>query len=424
MPSLWEATADPVPSHPALADEARADVAIIGAGYTGLSAALQIAADGRRAVVLEADTVGWGASGRNGGLVSGKFRVPFHAVAATYGHEQARRLHRTGKQAVGFVEEMISEHGIASAGFRMCGYVTAAHSAQALAAQRIATEWLASALGDTSSRLCTTEEVAAETGSSTYLGGVLHSAAGSLHPLNYVRGLASAAVGRGARIFERSPAMRVTRDGAEFRVETPHGSVRTRQLVIATNAYSGREAATGNLRRRFIPFRSAIIATAPLSGDALKTILPKGRVVADTRRLLRWYRLVDGRLVFGGRGALGQEDSQVAFDRLAADMAAAFPQLAGARIDYRWSGLVAMTMDQLPHVGQLEDGMFFAAGYNGTGVAMASLMGRYLAMLTRGDTPELGVIGRPLAPIPLHALTMPAVKLVTAWYQLLDALGR
>jgi glycine/D-amino acid oxidase-like deaminating enzyme len=424
MPSLWEATADPAPSHSPLVDEVRADLAIIGAGYTGLSAALQIAADGRRAVVLEADTVGWGASGRNGGLVSGKFRVPFHAVAATYGQEEAARLHRTGKQAVGFVEEMIGEHGIASAGFRMCGYVTAAHSAQALAAQRIATKWLASALGDTSSRLCAAHEVAAETGSSAYLGGVIHTAAGSLHPLNYVRGLASAAVERGVRIFERSPATRVSRDGSEFRVETPHGSVVARQLIAATNAYSAREPATGNLRRRFIPFRSAIIATAPLPGEVLKTILPNGRVVADTRRLLRWYRLVDGRLVFGGRGALGQEDSQVAFDRLAADMAAAFPQLDGVTIDYQWSGLVAMTMDQLPHVGELEDGVFFAAGYNGTGVAMASLMGRYLAMLTRGETPELGVIGRPLAPIPLHAFTKPVVKLVTAWYQLMDALGR
>ena len=424
MSSLWEATADRAPPHPALADEVRADVAIIGAGYTGLSTALQIAADGRGAVVLEADTVGWGASGRNGGLVSGKFRVPFHAVAAAYGQEEARRLHRTGKQAVAFVEETIREHGIASAGFRMCGYVTAAHSAQALAAQRSATEWVAGTLGDTSSRLCTREEVAAETGSSTYLGGVLHSAAGSLHPLNYVRGLASAAVGRGVRIFESSPATRLTRDGAGFRIETPQGSVRARQVVAATNAYAVREPATGNLRRRFIPFRSAIIATAPVSRDALDTLLPKGRVVADTRRLLRWYRLVDGRLVFGGRGAFGQEDSQVAFDRLAADMATAFPQLAGATIDYRWSGLVAMTIDQLPHVGQLDDGVYFAAGYNGTGVAMASLMGRYLAMLTRGETPELGVIGRPLAPIPLHAFTMPAVKLVTAWYQLLDALGR
>ncbi len=424
MPSLWEATADPAPSYPELGDDVLADVAIVGAGYTGLSAALQIATDGRRAVVLEADTIGWGASGRNGGLVSGKFRVPFHVVAAAHGPEAARRLHRTGKQAVQSVEQLIAEHGISSAAFKMCGYLTAAHSAQALAAQRTATEWLTRELGDTSSRLCSAEEVAAETGSATYVGGVLHSAAGSLHPLNYARGLARAAAQRGVRIFERSPATRLRRDAAEFRVETAHGAVRARQLILATNAYSARQPATGMLRRRFIPFRSAIIATVPLSGGVLKTILPKDRVVADTRRLLRWYRIVDGRLVFGGRGALGQEDSQPAFNRLAADMATAFPQLAGVKIDYQWSGLVAMTMDQLPHVGELEDGVFFAAGYNGTGVAMSSQMGRYLSMLTRGEMPELGLLGRPLAPIPLHAFTKPAIKIVTAWYQLLDALGR
>lgn len=422
--SLWEATADPASSHPAVAGEVRADVAIIGAGFTGLSAALHIAADGRQAVVLEADRVGWGASGRNGGLVSGKFRIPFHVVAATHGLEEARRLHRTGKQAVATVEELIGEHGIASAGFSMAGYVTAAHNAQALAAQRTASEWLASALGDTSSGLLTSEETAAETGSATYVGGVLHTAAGGLHPLNYVRGLARAAAARGVRIFEGSAATRVRRDGAEFRVETAQGSVRAPQLILATNAYSARQAATDTLRRRFVPFRSAIIATAPLSDELRRTILPNGRVAADTLRLLRWYRMADNRLVFGGRGAFGQEDSQPAFARLAADMATTFPALAGVKIDYQWSGLVAMTMDQLPHVGRLEDGVFFAAGYNGTGVAMSSLMGRHLAALTRGEKPELGLVGRPLAPIPLHALTVPGVKIVTAWYQLLDALGR
>jgi glycine/D-amino acid oxidase-like deaminating enzyme len=148
-PSLWEATADPAPSHPALIDEVRADVAIVGAGFTGLSAALQIAKDGRRAVVLEADTVGWGASGRNGGLVSGKFRVPLHVVASMHGREEARRLHCTGKQAVETVADLIDKHGIGSADFKMSGYVTGAHSPQAFVAQRAATEWLATALGDT-----------------------------------------------------------------------------------------------------------------------------------------------------------------------------------------------------------------------------------------------------------------------------------
>jgi gamma-glutamylputrescine oxidase len=424
VPSLWEATADPLPGHPALTDEVRADVAIVGAGFTGLSAALQIAKDGRRAVILEAESVGWGASGRNGGLVSGKFRVPFHVVDAMHGREEARRLHHIGKQAVQTVAELIDEHGIGSANFQMTGYVTAAHSAQAFAAQRFATEWLADALGDTSSRVLDRDEVAAEIGSSTYVGGVLNAAAGCLHPLNYVRGLARAAIKLGVQIFEDSAATSVRCEGPDLRVNTTHGSVRARQLILATNGYSSRQAATKGVRSRIIPFRSAIVATAPLSDAARNCILPNGRVAADTRRLLRWYRIVGDRLVFGGRGAFGQQDSEVAFNRLVRDMIHAFPELDGAKIDYRWSGLVAMTLDQLPHIGELEDRVFFAAGYNGTGVAMSSFLGRQLAALARGERLQLGLIGRPLRPIPLQTFVTPAVRTITRWYQLLDAIGR
>ena len=266
MPSLWEATADPAPRHSALMNDVRADVAIIGAGFAGLSAALQIAKDGRRSVVLEADAVGWGASGRNGGLVSGKFRVPFDAVDARHGREAARRLHHVGKQAVETVAELIGQHGISSAGFKLSGYVVAAHSVAALKAQRTATEWLANALGDTSSRVLDREEIKAETGSSRYVGGVLNPTAGSLHPLNYVRGLARSAAAHGVQIFENSPVTRIERDGADIRIETAHGALRARQLILTTNAYSGRHFATKVLLRRIIPFRSAIVATAPLSG--------------------------------------------------------------------------------------------------------------------------------------------------------------
>jgi gamma-glutamylputrescine oxidase len=423
-PSFWEATADPAGSYPTLTDEVRADVAVVGAGYTGLSAALQIAKDGARAVVLEADSVGWGASGRNGGLVSGKFRVPLHVVDAMHGREEARRLHHIGKQAIETVVGLLDEHGISSANLKMSGYVTAAHSAQAFAAQRTATEWLVGALGDTSQRLLDRDEVAAEVGSSTYVGGALNAAAGCLHPLNYVRGLARAAAKVGVQIFENSAAMSVQREGPDFRIDTSRGSVRARQLILATNGYSARQAATRSLRQRIIPFRSAIIATAALSDAVRKRILPNARVASDTRRLLRWYRIVGDRLVFGGRGAFGQEESEVAFNRLARDMTRAFPELDGVKIDYRWSGLVAMTMDQLPHAGELDGGVFFAAGYNGTGVAMSSFLGRQLAALTRGEKLHLGLIGRPLKPIPMQPFVTPAVRTVTGWYQLLDAIGR
>ena len=162
--------------------------------------------------------------------------------------------------------------------------------------------------------------------------------------------------------------MVLQREGPDIRVATSQGTVRARQLILATNGYSARQPLTRSLRQRLIPFRSA--------------------------------------------------------NRLARDMMGAFPELDGVKIDYRWSGLVAMTMDQLPHAGELEDRVFFAAGYNGTGIAMSSFLGRQLAALTRGEKLQLGLIGRPLKPIPLQAFVTPAVRTVTGWYQLLDAIGR
>ncbi|MGZ9058821.1 MAG: NAD(P)/FAD-dependent oxidoreductase, partial [Burkholderiaceae bacterium] len=163
--SLWLTTANPAPQLPALDRDIQTDVAIVGAGYTGLVAAHHLARAGVACAILEANDAGWGASGRNGGLVSGKFRVPFHVVDKAHGRDEARRLHRVGKQAIETVADLVREHDITSADFRMAGYVTAAHSAHALQAQRSATEWLADALGDTSSHMLDRAEVAAETGS-------------------------------------------------------------------------------------------------------------------------------------------------------------------------------------------------------------------------------------------------------------------
>lgn len=422
--SLWAATAVAAPRFPKLDRDVQADVVIVGGGFTGLSAAHHIAKDGRRPVVLEAKTVGWGASGRNGGLVSGKFRVPFHEVAARHGRDAALRLYRTGHEAVDIVEELVQELGIDASRFTRSGYITAAHTERALEAQRVAVEWLRTELGDTESHILTREQVATELGAQGYVGGSLNTAAGCLHPLNYVRGLAAGVAARGIEVFEESPVVRVGQEGSGILVETPQAFVRAKQIVIATNAYSDLTGATAPFATSLVPFRSAIIATTPLSDNLRSTVLPSLRVAADTKRLLRWYRMVDGRLVFGGRGAFGKSDSEAAFRRLQKEMEAVFPQLTGQSIEFKWSGLVAMTPDQLPQIGRLDNGPFYAMGYNGTGVALSSLMGRYLAQLTRGEAPDLGLLGRPLRTIPFYPLSVPAVRIVTGYYQLLDALGR
>jgi glycine/D-amino acid oxidase-like deaminating enzyme len=423
--SLWTATAASSARHPRLEGDLQADIVVVGAGFTGLSAALHCARDGRFPVVLEAETVGHGASGRNGGLVSGKFRVPFHVVAAGHGREAARRLYEIGKEAVDCVEELVDRHGVTGAGFSKTGYITAAHTLRALEGQKTALEWLRTEVGDASSRLLTAGDVAEELGTSVYVGGSFNPAAGALHPLNYVRGLAEAAVRSGVGVYENSPVSRVASSPDGVVVETPGGTVRARQIIYATNGYSTATPATAALKTRVIPFRSAIIATAPLSDNLRRSVLPSGRVAADTKRLLRWYRIVDDRMVFGGRGSFGRDERQSAYDGLRDNMESIFPQLAGQPIAYSWSGLVAMTLDYLPHVGQLDARSFYAMGYNGSGVAMSSLMGRYLAAITRGDSPNLGLISsRRFAPIPFYPLQAPAVRAASAWYQLLDALGR
>jgi glycine/D-amino acid oxidase-like deaminating enzyme len=334
-------------------------------------------------------------------------------------------MYEIGHEAVDCVEELTDTLGIEDAGFSRCGYVTAAHNDAALAGQRTAIDWLRAEAGDTGSRMLSRAEVAQELGSAFYVGGSFNAHAAALHPLNYVRGLARAATARGIAIHEDSAVTRTGREDGRVVLETATGRVRARQVIFATNGYSDLTPASASLKPRVIPFRSAIIATEPLSDNLRRLILPTGRVAADTRRLLRWYRMVGDRLIFGGRGAFGKTDSEAAFRTLRANMAEIFPELADQPIACRWSGLVAMTMDYLPHIGRLDENTFYAVGFNGSGVAITSLMGRQLAAISRGETPDLALLGaRAFPPIPFYPLTSPAVRVVTAWYRLLDGLGR
>lgn len=421
-PSLWAATATSAQTFPMLEGDHKADLVIVGGGFAGLSAALHAVQKGISCIVLEAHHTGFGGSGRNGGLVSGKFRASFQAVMAAHGREAALQLHAFGKKAVDCVERLVGEFNIADARFSRSGYITAAHSPAAMQGLRSAVEWLEMVAGDRSSTLLNAEETAAAMGTRTYLGGVFNAYAGQIHPLNYVRGLARAASGKGAQIFEQTP-VRVVQDSANgVTVTTDRGRVAAKQILIATDAYSNLTSATKQLARSIVPFRSSIIATAPLSDNIASSILPRGTVAADTKRLLRWYRKFDNRLIFGGRGAFDQDDSPKAFGRLYRQMQEIFPQVEGQKIDFRWSGLVAMTLDYLPHIIRKSDRVTVAAGFNGSGVAAATYAGACAADLLTGGTPDLGIL-QSLAfnPIPAHGFIDPGVRMVTAYYQLLDA---
>lgn len=424
-PSLWRATARPLRELPALAGDTQADVAIIGAGYTGLSAAHHLAQSGLSPIVLEANQPGWGASGRNGGVITAKFRLSFPAIAAAHGRDMAKRMYDIAHEATDIVAELVDAHGIDDADLTRSGQVKAAHNHETLAYAVKEADWLRAELGDTTMSVLDADQVREETGSAGFVGGVLNAGSGGIHPLNYLHGLAEGVTKRGIAIHGGTPALRLRREGSGVLVETPGGTVRAKQAIIATNSYSDLTSATSKLQRTLIPFRSAIIATERLSPNLAASVMPTRRTYTETKRMMRWFRMVDDRVVFGGRGAFGKAGSPAAFRALHKAMVGIFPQIADVPLAFSWSGLVAMTLDSVPHVGRVDDRVMVAMGYNGAGVAMSSLMGRYLAGFARGERPDVGLLDASrMRRVPFYPLREPAVRAVAGWYQFLDAIGR
>ncbi|MGY4231490.1 gamma-glutamylputrescine oxidase [Bradyrhizobium sp. USDA 4449] len=423
--SLWEATAEPARDLAVLSGEQQADVVIIGAGYTGLSAAHHIAKSGLAPIVLEANRPGWGASGRNGGVITAKFRLSFREIDAVHGRAMAKRMYEIAHESTDMVEELVSEFGITSANLTRTGQVRAAHNETTLKAAIDEANWMTREMGSAEVRILDKRGVRDETGSDNFVGGVLNPGSGGIHPLNYLRGLADGVARRGVPIFQESPVTKLRRDKDGIIAETPQGAVRARQAIIATNSYSDLTGATAKMQRTLIPFRSALIATEKLPRNLAGKLMPTGRTYTETKRMMRWFRMVDNRVVFGGRGAFGKQDSQSAFDALRRAMVGIFPDLADVTLAYKWSGLVAMTLDSVPHIGRLDDRTLVSMGYNGAGVAMSSLMGRYLAAYVRGESPDMGLLDvSRMKAIPFYPLREPAVRMVAGWYQFLDAIGR
>ncbi len=409
-----------------LARDVQTDVAIVGAGYSGLAAAYALARRGVPCVVLDANPVGWGASGRNGGVVSSKFRVSFPAIAARHGLEVAKTMHRLAHDGVRAVESLVDEFGIAHAEFERTGSLRAAHSERALAACVAEADWVRSALGDRSMKALTRAQTEQETGSAGFVGGVLSEDAGTILPLEYVLGIARGLAQRGVPIHESTPVVAIeharNRPGAVLR--TPAATVHAKQVIVATNAYSDLSPATAAYRRELVPFRSAMIATERLPAELDAKLMTKRRSYTETRRMMKWFRRADGRMLFGGRDAFGKEGQDTGFEALRRAMVALFPDLAGIGIAFRWSGYVGMTFNALPHVGRSDETTVFCLGYNGAGIAMASLVGQHAAALALGEKPDLALLAQDgLRPVPFHSLRAPGVRLVAAWYQFLDAMG-
>lgn len=397
----------------------RTDVAVIGGGYTGVSAARTLARRGLDVTVLEAETLGWGASTRNGGFVLPGFKLGAGALLRRFGLERARALYDASRESLRFVERLIADEGIACE-LRRCGHVSLAYRPPHYRRLAESRELLERAFTHATT-LVPVERLSEVIGSRLYHGALLDPEAWCLHPAKFFWGLASAAHHAGARLLEHVPVRSIRRVADGFALEAGGRELRARELIVATNGYSG--PAHPALRRRIIPLGSYLIATAPLGDLLAEALIPAARVLSDTKNLLYYFRLSeDRRLLFGGRVAFGPTTPAESARHLAAGMRAVFPQLRDVAVEYTWSGNVAFTRDQLPHAG-VWDGVHYALGYCGHGVAMATYLGDRLgATLTgHGDLLPFSDLGFP--PIPLYDGRPWFLPLVGAWYRVVDRLG-
>jgi glycine/D-amino acid oxidase-like deaminating enzyme len=421
LQSLWSVTAPPGPECARLAAAEKTQVAIVGAGYTGLAAALHLAEAGVDVVVLESRDVGECASGLNGGQVIPGVKHDPDTLETLFGVQAGGRLIKTVAAGPDLVFGLIERLKIPCDAMRG-GWIQPATSDAALEqqTQRVAQWQRRGAPVEMLSRA----QVAQLTGSARYLGGLFDRRGGTVQPLSYVRGLARAALGAGVRLYTRSAALRLAREGGGYRIETAGGSVSAPRVIIATNAYTG--PLTGPLRRSIVRVPSFQVATVPIPERLRRTILPGGQSASDTWRLLRYFRVdTSGRLVMGTRGTFATAPTTHGVRHHYRAVAEIYPQLAGLGFDYHWGGFVAMTPDHLPHLHELSPGLTAGLGYNGRGVAMATVMGGLLARWALGETAaELGFPVTPVRPVPLHAFSGIGVRATIQYLRLADALSR
>ena len=405
----------PAPARGPVEPPERTDVAIIGGGYTGLSAARVLAQSGADVTVLERHTIGWGASSRNGGFVLPGYKPDVEVLARRLGIAEARRLFALSVEAVEAFEAVIASEAI-ECDYARCGTVVLAARPGHLAGLERSRRFLRQELGHETT-LLSPSELTAEIGSSRYHGGLLDPMAGAVQPASLVQGLARAAERAGARLAEGVEVRGVKRLGGEWVVTGSAGTLRARDVLVATNGYTG--SAVPALRRRLVPVGSYLIATAPLEPALADRLIPRRRVLSDTKNLLYYFRLSpDRRMVFGGRAAFTPTPVARSAAILSRGMVEVFPDLAGTPVKYAWGGQVAFTLDQMPHAGRL-DGAHYALGYGGHGVAMATWLGARMgdALAGRATLPRLTA---PFRPVPLYRGTPWFLPFVGGYYRVRD----
>jgi glycine/D-amino acid oxidase-like deaminating enzyme len=401
------------------------DVAVVGAGFCGLSAARALVRRGVHVAVLEAESLGWGASCRNGGMVLTGLKLPVTTLIKRYGADLVRPMYTASLDSIDLVEQIVKEERI-DCSFSRCGHLEVAckpahFDGFAEAAARIKREF------NHELRIVSKSDLRCEIGSDIYFGGLIDETSAGVNPAAYVTGLAKAAQRVGALLFDHARVTAVIPEVSNgthrFRITTSRGLLTAKEVLLASGAYT--TSATPVLRKKVIPIGSYIIATEVLPADLARGLSPRNRMIYDSKHFLYYYRLTpDNRMLFGGRAAFFPESETTIRESakiLRQGMVAVYPQLCDINVEFVWGGTLDFTFDVMPHAGKLE-GMHYAVGFAGHGVAAATWMGAKLAGVICGDQDDnpFTKIAFGNAPIGLRSGNTWALPLAGAYYRVLD----
>ncbi len=420
-PASWyTATATPLAPFPPLDGDTTADVAIVGGGYTGLSAALHLAEAGVDVVLLEQHRVGWGASGRNGGQLHSGQRRDVVWMEERFGIEETKRLWALAGEAKALVHDLAARHGI-DYQYRP-GLLHALHKARFVAEERRHVEILEDRYGYKDTEWLDRERITAALGTSIYHGGWRDSGAGHLHPMNFALGLAKAAAAAGARIHEATTVTGVTETGTPG-VLTDKGRVRAGTVILAGNGYL--DHVDRHTEARVMPINNFILVTEPIGAGHPGGVLPGGEAASDSRFVVHYWRPTpDGRLLFGGGETYTRRFPADIHNFVGRHLGRVYPHLHGVRIDHAWGGTLAVTVNRLPFVRRVRSGIYAACGYSGQGVALAPFAGKVLAEAIIGNPGRLDTFAAlPCPPWPGGRLLRgPALVAGMLWYGVRDRL--
>jgi glycine/D-amino acid oxidase-like deaminating enzyme len=402
-----------------------ADMAVIGAGFTGLSAARTLAKKGIKVVVLESETIGWGASSRNGGMVLTGLKLGVNQLISMYGRERTQRMYKASLGSIDCVEGIVREESIAC-DFSRCGHLEVAckqahfddYARQAEVVRREVNHEL---------KIVPRDELRSEIGSDIYYGGMVDETSVGLNPARYVAGLGAAAIGAGARVHEKTRVEKIERGSRQgspgWTIRTSRGTLWAQEVFVGTSGYTGN--VTPALQKKIIPIGSYIITTEVLPEVLARELSPRNRMIYDSKNYIYYYRLTpDNRMLFGGRAAFFPESGDTvrkSAEILRRGMIEVYPQLRDTKVEFVWGGTLDFAFDIMPHAGQM-DGIHYAVGYAGHGVAMATYQGQLMANRIAGEPVEnpFEDIKFPGAPLGLYNGKPWFLPFAGAYYKVLD----